>query len=409
MRVSTLQVYTQGLQAFGTQQSKMAVLQKQISTGIRITKPSDDPAASSRILELNQSIELNLQYQVNINLATQRLSLEDTVLQNVGNALHRIKELAIQGNSGTQDITSRNAIADELDERYEQLISLSNTIDSNNDYLFAGYQSSSTPFTKNITGSISHVDFNGDEGERSTQISEARQLNVDTSGKEVFMRVESATALNELADPVNAGSGILAPAHVYDASVYVAGEYQIQFTTPTTYDVIDVAGVVGPPSGTGTPGQTISTGAYVDSENIDFEGIRTSITGTPAAGDVFTISPGRFQDIFSIVSTLSESLRSSANNNQLSANLAEAIQDIDNGSSTILDARTQIGGRLNALDAQRDDNEALIVVTQETIGTLRDTDLAEAISQLTLEQTTLDAAQAVFARITRSSLFNFLN
>ena len=63
---------------------------------------------------------------------------------------------------------------------------------------------------------------------------------------------------------------------------------------------------------------------------------------------------------------------------------------------------------MNALDSQRQDNEAQVLVTRSTLSTLRDTDLAQAISQLTLEQTTLDAAQAVFARITSSSLFNFL-
>ncbi|MCP4431751.1 MAG: hypothetical protein GY806_12290, partial [Gammaproteobacteria bacterium] len=81
---------------------------------------------------------------------------------------------------------------------------------------------------------------------------------------------------------------------------------------------------------------------------------------------------------------------------------------LDDFQSRVLDVRTSIGGRLNALDAQREINDASIVVTKNTLSTLRDTDLAEAISQLTLEQTTLDAAQAVFARVTSSSLFNFL-
>ena len=63
---------------------------------------------------------------------------------------------------------------------------------------------------------------------------------------------------------------------------------------------------------------------------------------------------------------------------------------------------------VDVLESQRDENEAQVLVVKSTLSSLRDTDLAEAISQLTLEQTTLDAAQAVFARITSSSLFNFL-
>jgi flagellar hook-associated protein 3 FlgL len=84
------------------------------------------------------------------------------------------------------------------------------------------------------------------------------------------------------------------------------------------------------------------------------------------------------------------------------------LEDIDNFFSKVLEVRTSIGGRLNALESQKEANEADIFVTQATLSTLRDTDLAEAISQLTLEQATLDAAQAVFSRITSSSLFNYL-
>ena len=60
------------------------------------------------------------------------------------------------------------------------------------------------------------------------------------------------------------------------------------------------------------------------------------------------------------------------------------------------------------LENQKESNEAFILATKTIISSLRDTDLADAVSRLTLEQTTLDAAQAVFARITSSSLFNFL-
>jgi len=88
--------------------------------------------------------------------------------------------------------------------------------------------------------------------------------------------------------------------------------------------------------------------------------------------------------------------------------MAQAILDIDTGFNKLLEARTSIGGRLNSLQNQSEDNEAIIIATQKTLGVIRDTDLAEAISQLTLEQTTLEAAQAVFAKITSSSLFNFL-
>jgi len=398
MRISTRQIYTQGVEAFQQQQQKLAKLQEQISTGVRLNKPSDDPAAAAKVLELEQSVSLNLQYQSNINLAEQRLARQDAVLANYDNLLIRVRELAIQANNAPVDAVSRNAIAAEIDQRLNELLSLANTIDANGDYLFAGYQNNSAPFTATTTGSRDHVNFNGDDGVRALQISQFRQLAVDIPGQEIFMEIPSATALRELVAAGNTGTGVMAPASVVDMSTYVAGDYEVRFIAPGVYDVFDVAG-----------GVNIVNGAtYTDSQDIDFQGIRTSITGAPAAGDVFTISAGQFEDVFSIVANLSETLKSGPTDAARAANIGQSLADLDAAFETSLNARTQIGGRLNTLESQRDDNDAQVLQTRSALSTLRDTDLAQAISQLTLEQTTLDAAQAVFARITSSSLFNFL-
>ena len=293
---------------------------------------------------------------------------------------------------------SREAIAVEIDERLRELYSLANTRDANGDFLFAGFQNGSQPFVATSTGSRDHVQFNGDDGVRFMPIGESRQLATDIPGQGIFLEIPSSMALRESAAAGNAGSGLLAPASVVDAATYVPGDYEIRFTAPGVYDVFDVAG-----------GVNIVTGAtYTAGQNIDFQGIRTSITGAPAAGDVFTVGAGQFQDVFQTVTDLAETLRSAPDDATRAANIAQALGDLDAALEVSLNARTTLGGRLSGLESQREQNDAQLLVTRSTLSTLRDTDLAEAISQLTLEQTTLDAAQAVFARITSSSLFNFL-
>lgn len=398
MRISTRQIYTQGVEAFQQQQQKLAELQRQISTGKRLQKPSDDPAAASRILELEQKVSINLQYQDNINIAEQRLLQQDAVMADYTDLLNRVRELAIQANNAPVDAVSRGAIAAEIDERLSQLYSLANTRDANGDYLFAGFQNTAQPFVASSTGSRDHVQFNGDDGVRFMPIGESRQLATDIPGQDIFLEIPSAVALRESAAAGNTGSGTLAPARVIDAGVYVPGDYEIRFTAPGVYDVFDVAG-----------GVNIVTGAtYSPGQSIDFQGVRTSITGAPAAGDVFTVGAGRFQDVFQTVSDLAETLRGAPSDAARAAGIGQSLADLDAALEVSLNTRTTIGGRLNALDSQREQNDAQLLVTRSTLSTLRDTDLAEAISQLTLEQTTLDAAQAVFARITSSSLFNFL-
>ena len=398
MRISTAQMYRQGIESFGSQQAKISKLQQQISTGVKINKPSDDPAASSRILELQEAVSIQEQYQTNISTAETRLNIQETALDSLGTISHRLKELAIQANNGTLDATSSRAIGTEVEGILQEMIALGNTRDANGDFLFAGFQNDTQPFTQTQTGSLSHVVYTGDDGQRSLQVGETRQMTVDNPGNEVFLRLPSATALNELASVANTGTGVMAPATVTDASVYVPGSYEIRFTAPGTYDVFDV-----------TAGANIVTGAtYTDSADISFQGIGTSIVGAPAAGDVFTVSQGQYKDIFESVQNFADTMNSNAAPVRRDANMGEFLNDLDTFLNRTLEIRSSIGGRMNNLESQRASNDADIFIKKSTISELQDTDLTEAISQLTLEITTFDAAQAIFSRITGSSLFNFL-
>jgi flagellar hook-associated protein 3 FlgL len=399
MRVPTTQIYLQGIEAFGQQQAKLAKLQQQISTGVRLTHPSDDPVAASQVLGLEQTLELQRQYQDNILMAESRLKQEETTLASIESITFRLKELSIQANSGAVSLNNREAIASEVKLRLEELVSLANSQDANGDSLFAGYQSGSQPFATTTTGSITHVAYSGDQGTRSLQISESRQMQVDDPGSEVFLKIPSNTALNETAATANTGTGVISPAQVFNAATFVSSNLVITFNTPaTTYDVTDSA----------TPANDVVGATYTPDTDIDVGGVRFSITGTPGAGDVFTVSAGQYKDIFETVQVFSDTLTDSIDSTQRAANFAGFQEDLDGFFDRVLEVRASIGGRLNTLESQQESNEANVIVTQTAISTLRDTDLAEAISQLTLEQATLDAAQAVFSRITSSSLFNYL-
>jgi flagellar hook-associated protein 3 FlgL len=403
MRISTLQIYQQGIEAFGKQQTKLSHLQQQISSGVRITKPSDDPAASARVLQLEQTVSLYEQYNVNVTLAENRLKLEETILSGVENAFYRIKELSIQANGIANDQSALGAIRAEIVERFEQLLNLANAQDASGEYLFAGFQNDTQPFVQVNSGAMTHVEYRGDQGSRSFQISETRQIVGDDNGSKVFMEVPSSVALRESATLQVGSTAAIAPSVVANVEVYNSaskGPYTIVFNNPpTTFDVVDTSG----------PTLLLDDEPYTDSAAIEFDGIRTSVTGTPLAGDQFTVSPGKYRDVFTTLQSVIDSLGDGAlTHNQRVSNIEQAQTDLENFLTNVLETHTSIGGRLNALESQYDDNIAYTVTTRQTISTLRDTDLAEAISQLTVEQTTLDAAQAVFARISSSSLFNFL-
>ena len=77
MRISTQQLFNRGLDAIQDVTAQQQKTQLQLSTGKKILTPADDPVASTRILELNQELAINIQFQRNVELAEGHLNLQD--------------------------------------------------------------------------------------------------------------------------------------------------------------------------------------------------------------------------------------------------------------------------------------------------------------------------------------------
>jgi flagellar hook-associated protein 3 FlgL len=81
--------------------------------------------------------------------------------------------------------------------------------------------------------------------------------------------------------------------------------------------------------------------------------------------------------------------------------------NVDQALGNVLDVRTQVGSRLAAIETQLDSNGAMALTLQSTLAQIQDLDYAEAISRLSAQATTLEAAQQSFIRTQQLSLFNF--
>ena len=172
-RISTFMMTQRAIDAMLRLQGKVSETQQQISTGRRVLTPSDDPASAARVLDLNGAIGTVQQYLDNADRAQARLETEEGVLVGIGNALQRANELAIQGNNAPLSVTDKQAIAVEVRQLQDQILALSNTRDSGGEYIFAGYQTGTKPFSQPALGSFSYA---GDTGQRRLQISPDRQI-----------------------------------------------------------------------------------------------------------------------------------------------------------------------------------------------------------------------------------------
>jgi len=284
MRISTTQFFKLGVSSIQRQQAEMAETSLQLANGKRILAPSDDPTGTVVGLRLNTAIETTGQYQDNASQAQGRLEFEESTLAQVGVGLQRIRELALQGNNDTLSDQDRSFIATEAEQRLQELLDLANSRDANGEYIFAGSQSHTRPFSQTVGG----FTYNGDDLPRSVQMSPVRRLAIGDSGDQVFMEILKGNGrFATVAGAANTGTGVIDNGTVTDLALWGACDtYTISFTTPDSFEIRDSAS------------NLVTAGAYVSGSAIDFQGAQVVIQGAPEAGDQFTVSPSTDQSLF---------------------------------------------------------------------------------------------------------------
>jgi flagellar hook-associated protein 3 FlgL len=156
----------------------------------------------------------------------------------------------------------------------------------------------------------------------------------------------------------------------------------------------------------------MSNVAYVSGQAISFNGIQFDVKGAPANGDTFNVSPSVNQSVFTTLSNLINTLSAGVNTGMASTayrqGLSEATTSLNQNLSTVLNVRTTLGARLNELDSLQATGDELGLQYKQTLSKLQDTDYNKALSQLSLQNLNLQAAQQSFAKVSQLSLFNYL-
>jgi len=398
MRVSNDTLRSAFLSALESANRRIIDTQEKLSSGKRVNKPSDDPVAAARIVHLDASLSRLDQYKSNSDFARNQLGLEESALNSVVDNLQRIRELTLQANNATTSDSDRKDIAAEILQARDALLALANTTDVDGRHLFGGYVEGAAPFTTTSTGSVV---YNGDQGQRSLQISDSRFVTINDSGSDVFQRIPQGNGTFTLAaNPANTGSGTLGAGTVVNSAAWVRDTYRINFLTPTTYEVRDSANAL------------VSSGAFTAGQSISFRGVEVTIDGNPATADSFTVAPAGNRDVFAMLDSLIASLQApasgSAQRAQLNSSLGQRVADVDNTLAHISDVRGEIGARVRALDQQDSLNADFALHLNSTLSSVRDLDYADALSRLQQEMFGLEAAQQTFARTQDLSLFKYL-
>jgi flagellar hook-associated protein 3 FlgL len=174
--------------------------QYKVTTGKRINRLSDDPAAIEPLVSM-RSLKASMdQYNSNLKVASNTFAASENAFSEVATILNRANQLAISGGTATASSTQRQAMADEIKSLRERIISLGNTKAANGDYIFSGTNLDVKPFQDN--GTI--VTFQGDTMNRFIESGPGERINLTlANSKQAFM--DSITRLDALQTALTMG------------------------------------------------------------------------------------------------------------------------------------------------------------------------------------------------------------
>lgn len=185
MRISTQMMYQQNMRGITNAQGEWMKYGEQMSSGKRVINPSDDPIAASQAVVLSQAQAQNSQFALARTFATQKVSLEENVLNQVTTAIQTAQEKIVSAGNGTLSDDDRASLATDLQGIRDQLMNLANSTDGNGRYIFAGYKTETPPFAQ------ADGTYNGGTESIKQQVDSARSMVIGHIGSDIFNSITS--------------------------------------------------------------------------------------------------------------------------------------------------------------------------------------------------------------------------
>jgi flagellar hook-associated protein 3 FlgL len=200
---------------------------QQVATGLSVSVPSDNPAASAAMVQ--NTIETGNVDQYTKNISTVLASVESasSVLSNVVTALTQAVSLGTEGANGTNSTANLQAIAAQVQGVLSTVVSQANTSVAGS-YLFGG-TGTSTPYTADASSSTGYT-YNGNTDQTSVAVGDTLSVQVNLPGSQIFSN-SSNNVLGSLSSLVTAlqsgnASGIESATSSLSSAIAFIGQQQ---------------------------------------------------------------------------------------------------------------------------------------------------------------------------------------
>lgn len=394
-RISTAHAYDSALNNLMSRQDNLTQTQEQMTSGKRVIKASDDPTAAARAERARALEERTTASEKAVNASSNAMTLTEAALGDAGDLLQQARELLVSAGDASYSDAERASKADALKAIREQLLSVANRPDGQGGYVFSGQGSGGAPFVDKPGG----VAFQGIGGQVNVATDEPLPLTLD--GGNVWLSAGTGNGVFVTRN-TNSSNAWIDAGRVTSPDQLTGSTYDIQFSSgggPTTYTVLRD----GNPVSTGNP--------FTSGQNITVDGMSFAISGEPANGDDFQLTPSTRS--LSVFDALDNAVKQLSTPNQGGPKVQQAVQDsirdLDQCATQISSARSFAGTTLQRLDGVKGRLDATELSAQTSRSNAEDLDMVKALSSFNSQQTGYQAALQSYATIQKLSLFNYLN
>jgi flagellar hook-associated protein 3 FlgL len=163
------------LQDLGASKARLTQLQREISSGKRITRPSDDPFGAGRTLQLSGELEGFKQFKSNVDDGVGWVTATETALSRITDTVQRARELLVQGGNDSNGQVAREGIATEIEALTEAVKQEAN-VTYDDRYIFSGTATETQPYELGAGD-----EYAGDEGTIQRVIGKGVSLGVNVN------------------------------------------------------------------------------------------------------------------------------------------------------------------------------------------------------------------------------------
>lgn len=337
-----------------------------VSSGKRLTLPSDNPVDVVTALRYRQGISEFQQYLENVRDARDWLDTTDSALDKAGAMLLRVRDLAVTGASTILPAESFQALAKEVDQIRQEIIQVGN-ISHGDRYVFAGFKTMKPPFTN-----AGIYQGGGSTEQIVREVGPGVTLSINVTGDEVITPL--LDVLNRLHDHLLNASA----ASVSFSSATTTSDYR-------TYRITDTAKI---PWNATPPVTVYKNGVPVD-----------------PAMDPYTISNTDGTVTFGTALLPTDTVTVSGT---YSAAVGNDLTALDAQVNNLLLYRAQIGAKVNRLTLAENRLQDVQLNLQKLQSSVEDVDIAQMAAQLARDENAYQVALAAAARIVQATLLDFL-